>query len=52
MQSVWTSVPIYRSIDVEIHRSFSIKLAVILNGEQQKRNLKLMEKPYTMYYGV
>ena len=34
MQSVLTSVPIYRSIDVEIHRSFSIKLAVLLNREQ------------------
>ena len=52
MQSVLASVKIYRSIDVEIHRSFSIKLAVLLNGEQQKRNWKLMAKPYTMYYGV
>ena len=34
MQSVWTSVPIYRSIDVEIHRWFSIKLAILLNREQ------------------
>ena len=34
MQSVWTRVPIYRSIDVEIHRSFSIKLAILLNWEQ------------------
>ena len=33
-QSVWTSVPIYRSIDVEIYRSFSIKLAILLNREQ------------------
>ena len=34
MQSVWTSIPIYRSIDVEIHQSFSIKLAIFLNREQ------------------
>ena len=34
MQSVLASVKIYRSIDVEIHRSFSSKLAVLLNREQ------------------
>ena len=34
MQSVWTNLPIYRSIDVEIHRWFSIKLAILLNREQ------------------